>query len=305
MVSENQEIQGEIDKFSAQLTHYLQELGLPADDVLVDISERGMVLVIMPKITGLLNDIQKDRAFYISKFIASCGVGLFDAALNYLWNEIIINLRDKIIGFDLDYFYDSTIRDNSDRIKFRNEDDLLKIPDWQLIQGCRDVGIITQVGYKHLDYIRDMRNFASAAHPNQTQLTGLQLASWLETCIKEVLAKEPSGPVLEVKKLLNSIRTETLDEKCVIPVLHNIHDLPKDLVNSLLRAIFGMYTDPTLSVNARTNINLIAKSAWDQSDDDVRHNIGLKYGIFSVNAEIKRKDLAKEFLTVVDGLRYL
>ena len=49
---------------------------------------------------------------------------------------------------------------------------------------------ITQLGYKHLDYIRDMRNHASAAHPNHNEITGLQLASWLETCIQEVIVQQ-------------------------------------------------------------------------------------------------------------------
>ncbi|NES06504.1 MAG: hypothetical protein F6K22_29025 [Okeania sp. SIO2F4] len=52
-----------------------------------------------------------------------------------------------------------------------------------------------------IDYIRDMRNHASAAHPNHNEITGLQLASWLETCIQEVIGKEPEGAVIEVKKL--------------------------------------------------------------------------------------------------------
>jgi len=33
-----------------------------------------------------------------------------------------------------------------------------------------------------------MRNWASAAHPNQNQITGLQLIGWFETCTKEVIA---------------------------------------------------------------------------------------------------------------------
>ncbi len=62
-------------------------------------------------------------------------------------------------------------------------------------------GILTDIGYRHLDYIRNMRNYASAAHPNQNQLTGFQLIAWLETCIREVLSREPQGGVVEVRKL--------------------------------------------------------------------------------------------------------
>ena len=217
-VIESEEITGQINTFSSSLEAYLVSLNLPNERVLVEIKERRIVIGNMPIIIDHLNPDQCQRALYISKFIASCGAGLFDSALNYLWNETIVNLRSKVIRFDLDYFFDSTIGNSKKRIDFKSEKDLEKLDDWELIRGCRETGIISDIGYKHLDYIRDMRNFASAAHPNHRQITGLQLLSWLETCIIEVLAKEPEGPVLEFRKLLQNIRTQTLTKNDAIPI---------------------------------------------------------------------------------------
>ncbi len=53
------------------------------------------------------------------------------------------------------------------------------------MRAAREMGLISDVGYIQLDHIRDMPNFASAAHPNHNTLTGLQLVTWLETCIRE------------------------------------------------------------------------------------------------------------------------
>ena len=99
-----------------------------------------------------------------------------------------------------------------------------------------------------------MRNWASAAHPNQNELTGLQLADWLETCIREVLAKEPSDAAIIVKKLLKNIREETFDQSSAMPIKAKIQKLPKELSGSLLRSIFGMYVDEKLSLNIKTHI---------------------------------------------------
>lgn len=305
VVYESDQITSDVHLFSDGLKSYLDFLSLPTENVLVEINERGKVITNMPGIVETLSSTQKEKAYYISKFIASCGVGLFDAALNYIWNETIVNLREKIIRFDLDYFYNSVIGNSDKREKFKNEDDLEKLDDWELIRGCLTTGIISKVGYIHLDYIKDMRNFASAAHPNHTELTGLQLVSWLDTCIKEVLAKEPSGPVLEIRKLLQSIRKETLTVTDSEPIKLNINRLPQDLSHSLLRTIFGMYTDEKLSVNTRNNIKLFAKTVWIRSDDTAKNDIGLKYAVFSANAEIKRKKLAKQFILGVGGLSYL
>lgn len=36
--------------------------------------------------------------------IAAAAVGLFDASLNYLWDETVSELRRRVAGFDLSYF---------------------------------------------------------------------------------------------------------------------------------------------------------------------------------------------------------
>jgi hypothetical protein len=103
------------------LCKYLTFNGLPTDNVLVELRERGTVLQNMPIIVEFLTSEQRDNAHYISKFIASCSVGLFDAALNYLWNETIVNLRNKVARFDLEYFYDSALGNSKKRSEFKNE----------------------------------------------------------------------------------------------------------------------------------------------------------------------------------------
>ena len=294
------EINHDVDEFSKGLQTYLATLGLPCENVLVEIKERKIVIANMPFIVESLQGDQLDEAYYISKFIASCGAGLFDAALNYLWNETIVNLRQKVIYFDLDYFFNLLGKED-----YHTEEDLKKIEDWELVRGCREAGIISYLGFKHLDYIRDMRNFASAAHPNNKELDGLQISSWLQTCIKEVLSKEPSAPALVIKRLLPSIRDEDLTESDARPIIRSIEQLPQDLANSLLIALFGMYTDDQVEPNVQNNINYLAKSVWLRADNKTKQNIGLKYATFSAHGHLKRKGLAKDYLILVDGLGYL
>jgi hypothetical protein len=99
----------------------------------------------MQSVVGDLSDAQRDSALYISKFVAACGVGLFDAALNFLWNETIRNLREKVARFDLNYFYDSAITNPKDRVRFKDQNDLVKLEDWALIKGCADTGIVSDI----------------------------------------------------------------------------------------------------------------------------------------------------------------
>ncbi|MER2079427.1 hypothetical protein [Psychrobacillus psychrotolerans] len=294
-----------VDTFSLGLSMYLEQLELPTENVLVNPDQRMDVIDNLPRVVSYLSTQQKGESLYISKFIAACGAGLFDAALNFLWNETVTNLRKKVIRFDMDYFINSVVTDAKRRETFKGEDDLRKLDEWELIKGCKDTGIITEIGYKHLDYIRDMRNHASAAHPNHNDLDGFQLVSWLQTCIKEVLAKEPEGPVLEIKRLLINLRTVEISQTDLPPIEANIQKLPMDLIDSTIRAVFGMYTDPTLSATVRNNLKLVLPSLWYSCSVESKNNLGLKYAVFSANAELERKKLAHEFLKIVEGLSFL
>ena len=305
VVSDTQEITTVVNASSIGFTNYLTKLNLPSSNVLVEVKERGRIIAILPDIIENLTLEQKERAFYLSKFTASCGVGLFDAALNYLWNETIENLRFKVINFDLDYFYENAIPDPKKRATFNRAEDLKELSDSELIEGCLKTEIISDIGYSHLNYIREMRNYASAAHPNHQQISGIQLAGWLETCIREVLSQEPSIPAFAVKKLIHSIKTQTLTEEDSTPIISAIDSLPQPLINSILQSLFGMYTNEEQSAKVRKNIEYLAKGVWKKSDSSARNNIGLKYGSYSITGSIEKKKLGNNFLKIVDGLSYL
>jgi len=305
LVNTKNEISTGVDYFTTALENYLNELGLPIEKVLVAIPERQRVINNLPIVIAAIDIDRRHRSLYLSKFIAACGAGLFDAALNFIWDETVVSLRTKVARFDLEYFYDSVITDPTRREKLKDESDLSKIEEWELIRGCHLTGILSDIGYKHLDYIRDMRNWASAAHPNQNELTGFQLVSWLETCIREVIAKDPEGPAIEVKRFLNSIRNTNLTEADAQYINAGIEYLPSDIVKSLLRTLFGMYTGETAAVQIKANIKLIALKCWSLAPDDARHECGFRYASFAANGEISRKAAASEFLTVVSGLPYL
>ncbi len=274
MHSQGSEIAPTVETYSSGLTRYLESFGLPSEHVLVEFNERMDVVNNLPSVIGNLTPDQRGQAMYVSKFVSAAAAGLFDAALNYLWNETIRNLRDKVVRFDLKYFYDSIITDPGRRSKFKSEEDLVYIEDWELIKGCKTTGIITEIGFRHLDYIKDMRNWASAAHPNHNELSGLLLVTWLQTCIREVLSREPSGPVIEVRKLIWSIRTEQLSFSHIPPIEVALNSLPDDLAESLLRTMQGMYTDVALEANVRNNVKLTAPSVWKVEVDPENWTVG-------------------------------
>ncbi len=111
--------------------------------------------------------------------------------------------------------------------------------------------------------------------------------------------------MIKIRKLLHSLRTECLSETDVPLIEAALPSLPEDLSWSLLRAMFGMYTDTEIDSRIRDNIKLVAKSVWDVSPVDARREAGVKQATLAVNGEAVRANLAREFIEVVKGLDFL
>lgn len=111
---------------------YLNQLNLPYNDIIAEERQRQIIAKNLPDLLGEIPNEKKVSATYLSKFVAASAIGLFDAALNYVWNEVIINLRRKIVYYGLDVFYDNAIESNR-REAYRKEEDLSSINDRRLL----------------------------------------------------------------------------------------------------------------------------------------------------------------------------
>jgi len=255
----------------------------------------------------LLDERKRCSSVYISKFIAAAASGLFDAALNYLWDETISELRLRVAQYDISYFYDNALTNTSKerRDKLKSPEDLEKIDDNELIKGALEIGLISALGFRHLDNIRYMRNWASAAHPNQNEITGLQLVSWLETCIKEVISLPLSQVVVDIKKLLKNIKTNNISETEAREIGAFFLRLNQNQVNTLASGFFGIYFRLDTNPITRQNIHRLLPLLWDRVDESTRQEFGIKYAkLIADNAQEESK-LARQFLELVLAVPYI
>ncbi|MBE9179274.1 hypothetical protein IQ268_11945 [Oculatella sp. LEGE 06141] len=296
----------QITQFEDGLLRFIDQYGLPTTQVLVQVSERLKVFSNVEGVVDKIDAEQKQRSIYISKFIAASAAGLFDAALNYMWDETIYELRRRVARYDLAYFYDAAVGSSSEKRKRLNtEEDLVRIDDSELIQGSHEIGLISDLGFKHLDYVRYMRNWASAAHPNQNQITGLQLIGMLETCVIEVITLPLSNVVVGIKKLLANIKTNRIDETEAKQISSFFADLPREKVHTLAEGFFGIYTQADTTSQTRQNVRLLVPDLWGRLDEHTKQQVGVKYARFLANNEQDKQKLAREFLEAVSGLSYI
>lgn len=299
------ESQQALVSFEQQMLGVLNYCGLPSENILVDVKERVKVFSNVEDILDLIERDKRINATYISKFLAAASSGLFDAALNYLWDETVIQLRQRVINYDIQYFYDNAVQSPEKRKKLKDIDDLVKIDDSELINGAKEIDLISEMGYKHLDFIKYMRNWASAAHPNQVEITGLQLITWLETCIKEVINLPESKATIEIGKLLKNIKAHIITEDEAEKIGTFFHELQKDRINALVLGFFGIYTRMDTKQDIRKNIHLLLPKIWERVDESVKNEIGIKYARYEANNDQDEAKLARNFLQIVEGEQYL
>ena len=231
-ITVQQNYSSQLNNFEESILNFLAEQGLPTESVLVGVNQRVIVFKNISDVLPSISEEQKSLSIYLSKYIAAVASGLFDAALNYLWNETIIELRKRVSKYDISYFYDNAVNSPEKRKNLSSEDDLIKINDNELIEGSRKIGLVSEIGYKHLDYIRYMRNWVSAAHPNQNEITGLQLISWLETCIKEVICLPLSNGTLEIQKFLKNLKNNNVSDSDAKKIAAFFFDLTQEQINT-------------------------------------------------------------------------
>lgn len=303
VVRPNYDVQ--LREFEKGLLGFLESHALPTESILVGVSERGVVFNNIEGVLARINKDQLQRSVYISKYAAAVASGLFDAALNYLWDETISELRRRVAQYDLSYFFDNAVSSQEKRKNLSAADDLVKIDDSELILGAKEIGLISELGYKHLDHIRYMRNWASAAHPNQNQITGLQLISWLETCIKEVISLPLSSIAVEIKKLLSNVKSNSISDREAKEVAAFFLNLTQEQVNNLASGFFGIYVRADTTPQTRENVHRLLPLLWDRVDEPTRQHFGIKLGKFVANNDQAEKNLARQFLELVSATSYI
>lgn len=279
--------------------------GLPVNGVLVPIEERRRVFSNLSDALTHLDAEGRARSLYLSKFVMAVAAGLFDAALNYLWDETIRELRRRVVGYDLSYFFDIAVTSPDRRKKLQGADDLPLVDDSDLMRATNQMGLISDVGHKQLELVRYMRNFASAAHPNQNELTGLQLTGFLETCIREVITLPESNVVAEVRKLLANIKSTTMTPAEAKATATFFTGLPQAQADNLGQGLFGIFVDPNSSVQTQDNVRLLMPELWPHIGVDVKRGFGVRYGRFVANHDQAQADLARSILDRVGAQSFL
>ncbi|GAB6163503.1 hypothetical protein JCM12298_26630 [Desulfothermus naphthae] len=298
------EIETSIKTLNAPLSELLGYINLPTENVLSPISERRKVIHALESTLEILPIAQRKKAYYLSKFTVAITVGLFDGALAYLWDETIKAIKNIIVSFDLQYFF--TVAESLCG-RYRNlhtKEDLDIISEHDLLEISRRIGLINDVNFKRLEHVNYLRNHASSAHPNENDISGIEMLSLLEHCLKYAITARPDHSVIQIKRLLNNIRTNEIPDEDFYIIGQDISKQPQERINDFILSIFGMYCDPRQEPIVKRNIEKLAPYIWKITSEEIKYQIGSKFGLYRKNGDVDRKDATHRFLEIVNGLKY-
>lgn len=286
------------------LADMLNYIGLPTEDVLVPIEERRKVIFALESTLDILPIPERAKAMYLSKFTVAITVGLFDGALNFLWNETVNALRSMVNKFDLQYFYSIAGTLNNRYKNLSTFEDFETISDHDLLEICRRIGLLSDINFNRLEHVNYLRNHASSAHPNQNDVTGTEMLALLEHCLKHAIIAEPDTSVIQIKTLLDNVRKNTIPPEDVPVISQDLLKQPQERINDFILTLFGLYCDERQDDFIKDNIEILAKPIWAGIEDEIKYRIGSKFGLYRKNAEVYKKDATQRFLEIVDGLKY-
>ncbi|EJD6111242.1 TPA: hypothetical protein OT801_000042 [Morganella morganii] len=206
------------------------------------------------------------RGELIARMCVAVSTGLFDGAMNYIWNAAILHLRDKIRIFGLPVVAQILQKDFEEK-------HLLEQQDSRLLELCLKLNIVDEDGFFFLDQCRDVRNNFSAAHPTLGKVNDREFTTFLNRCVRYALADSSSPKGVDIGAFISTIKGPRFnDQQCDIWVerLSSTHDAQRQILASMAH---GIYCDPNTPEQARLNALDICRGLLPSFNASIRSEL--------------------------------
>lgn len=193
-------------------------------------------------------ELRDERLLRMCVAVAS---GLFDAAINYVWNATIVELREKVRRFGL-----AVVPQLLDDSSF-DEKRLTGLKDAELLDLCRKLNLIGEDDYFFLDQCRDTRNNFSVAHPAAGAVDEDEFISFLSRCRKHGLVQSQDPQGVDTKAFLNAIKAGKFKKPQQEEWERRLADTFDAQRELLFGTLHGIFCDSGAEEHARQNARSI------------------------------------------------
>lgn len=228
------------------------------------------------------------RGELIARMCVAVSAGLFDAAVNYIWNAAILHLRDKVRHFGL------TVVASIQQKDFE-EKHLLELQDSQLLDLCLKLNLLNEDGFFFLDQCRDVRNNFSAAHPTLGTINDREFVLFLNRCTRYALSDASSPKGVDISSFITAIKSQRFSAPQLniwVERLKSTHDAQRLL---LIGMTHGVYCDPNAPESSRLNSLDICSQLKDSFTTGIKSDLIDRHSNYLANGDEKRHTASQQF----------
>lgn len=235
----------------------------------------------------------------IVKVCIASSVGLFDGAINYIWNATIISLRSRLKNFGIGSVAQALNKTLSD------ESDIDELMDSELLDICYKLELLSEEGYFLLGHCRDMRNNFSTAHPSIGNIDDRELLVFISRCCKYGLNSDCNLTGINLNDFLSSVKSNKLDDYQInewISRLENTFPAQRQMLYPIL---LGIYCDSSVGETSRLNALKISTGAVSFLDDKTKSNLIDQHNKYFVKNELEKIKASRTFFQKLGLLELL
>ena len=204
----------------------------------------------LPRLLTAIPAERRDEG--MMRMCVAVAAGLFDAAVNYVWNAAVVELRGKIRRFGI-----NSIPQILD--KEFDEEKLMELRDAELLNLCLKLNLISESGHFMLNQCREIRNNFSAAHPAVGKLDEYEFIAFLNRCGQHALREDHNTTGVDIKALIVTLNASGFSEEQYQHWNEQIANTFDAQRLTIFVMLHGLYCDPAKEEHARINAVTIAK----------------------------------------------
>jgi hypothetical protein len=217
---------------------------------------------------NIMKKIPKDKiSSGLAKMCIAVSSGLFDSAINYIWNASVIELRNKIKNFGLNIIGQILSKKDFDENKLND------LKDAELLDLCLQLNLITEDGYFFLNQCREIRNNFSAAHPTIGDLDHYEFINFFSRCVKYALGNEYNPIGIDFKEFINALKLSKFTDEQLLTWVERLKKTYEAQRELLITTLHGMYCDSQSSEETRVNCLHIVDKLKNKLTPTIKSNL--------------------------------
>jgi hypothetical protein len=281
---------------SSMLAQLTAALGVPRGVLAAD----GQIKHVWTQIPRLLNRIPPPlRDERMAKICVAVASGLFDAAINYVWNASVVELREKVRRFGI-----AVVPQVLDDKSF-DEDSLVDLKDAELLDLCLRLNLIGDDDFFFLDQCRATRNSFSAAHPAEGIIDEDEFIAFLSRCQKHALSSTRNPRGVDTKAMLAALRSARFKQDQREEWERRVRetfDAQRELIFVMLH---GVYCDEGSGEEARLNALSICNAFSDEFSPKTRSALVDRHQEYIAKGDEARRKASLQFFEGLGQLSLL